>query len=209
MRALLLVGSALLLCSCATMRPSATYTGLGEADPSRDRKVVSQFRSALDATGDAPVPEAKILMNTIPEGIDVGNDTLQVAAGYRHRVLGRFMISYPMGTPLWFSDYESTGLKVLCYPQVPLVWLTLTLWIAAPTTYPCWGSVLRDKADAVDHVKQLVHSAGGNAAIITADGGDHERTMMLGGYILEIDPEMLAPEKLRTAPTGPRNTTEM
>jgi hypothetical protein len=190
------------LTGCATLNPRVTYSGFGEADPVAEAGLLQKYR---DSRADAPSEAAakvKVLVDTIPEGIEFKDGHIAVSDGYKHRIIGKFSLTQGIGAlyigNFWFADYASGGRKALCYPQVVLTWVTLGLWMLVPTSYFCWGDIGNSKVELIDHVKKLTATAGGNVAVIGfVPGVDPEMSQGAGGIILEVDPESLKSDKLK------------
>ena len=180
---------ALFLCNCATLRTQLRYSGFGEADFSRDRAVTERFKDSRDE----PAPQVKVLVDTVPEGLSVKDGLLRVEEGYSHEILGKFSLlpQNPVISIYAFADYEDGWRKVLCYPQIPLVWLTLSIWPLVPTFYPCYGSVTQRREKLLDDVKRITQAAQGDVAIVSfglSPNLDPEEAFGAAGYILRLDP---------------------
>ncbi|MBI3183036.1 MAG: hypothetical protein HYZ28_12940 [Myxococcales bacterium] len=205
----LLLVFALALSGCATLNPRVRYSGFGEADPARDREALKRYLS----TRDTPPPAAssvKVLVDTIPEGLEIKEGSIQVSDGYEHQVLGKFTAASGPGmylSLLWFADYTSGFHKGYCYPQVPLTWVTLGMWgILVPLAFPCWGSFTIDKTDMIGHLKALGAAAGGNMVITGfATTQDQDSVFMATGFIIRADPRTLESGKHRPQKVAPPN----
>lgn len=176
---------------CATLKPAYSFTGMGEVDPARDREVIARMTAAHDDKSSA-TPEVKVLLNTVPEGIDMSGNTIKVEPGYAHRILGRFGIAQKSGLfylVAGFFDYEDTWRKGVCYWQVPLEWLTVGFWSVVPTSYVCHPSLgLRDKADVVTEVKKAAAAAGADMVIMSFLAATNDEANGALGLLVRMDP---------------------
>ena len=183
---------------CAAVRPKVDYEAFGHADPDSDDAVVERYNSRPPPASSKP-PEVMVLVDTIPEGIDVKDGKVTVKNGYDHELLGKFMLVRGNGggiTALYmFSDYEASWQKGYCYPQVVLNYATLTLWsLLAPTAYPCWGDNHLTKKDAVLEAKHVAAAAGGDLVVLGYGGagftGDRNDVVGAAGFIFRKDPRL-------------------
>lgn len=193
--------NALALCHCAGIRPSLNYSGFGEADPEKDERVIAKHREATLAPSRsaAAIDGVVVLIDTVPQGIEVEDGKIQVAEGYAHRLVGKFVLSPGSGwgfTALFhFSDYENSWRKPYCYPQVVLNFATLAMWGSlVPLSYPCWGDPSMTKQDVVREAKALAGAADGDLVILGYIGagyqGDPNQVIGAAGYVLRADPRM-------------------
>jgi hypothetical protein len=179
---------------CGAIRPHVVYTSFGQADPEKDESVVKAYEKGSEKTSDDDVV---VLVDTIPEGIEIGLGTITIKDGYRHQLVGKFGVNPGFGGgPLalyWFADYETGWRKGYCYPQVVLNWLTLSLWMAVPLSYVCNGDASLTKAAVIRQTKALARSAGGNLVIMGWSGAgiDSNPNVVWGasGFILRADPK--------------------
>lgn len=193
-RLLLVLSMPLLLCHCATLRPKPQYTAFGEADPAGDQQVIDRYKALMDSNDESAGQSVKVLVDTVPEGIELKEGLIKVADGYNHEIVGKFALVPQVGTPMWFSEYESTPRKAICWPQVPLVWVTLTLWLVVPTSWVCYGSSVTSKPEFISYVKRLGAAAGGNMVILSMVANQDEVASGTG-FILKLDPAMLDPKR--------------
>lgn len=186
---------ATLLLGCGAIQPTLNYEGFGAADPERDQAMVQKLRE----TEPPPVgSEVVVLVDTIPEGINLDDGAIKVEDGYQHQLLGKFALLPGAGgfvSAISFPDYKDSWRKGYCYWQAPLGWVTLTLWtFLVPLNYPCWGDASMEKKDAVAEAKQVAKAAGGDLVIMTYAGaglgGDANYVYGAVGFILKVDPRM-------------------
>src|SRR5262249_52715369 len=114
---LLVAACACLSLHCASIRPRAVYTGFGKADPDRDEQVSNGYREHLAQV--AP-DDVVVLVDTIPEGLEITGTNIMVKEGYQHQLVGKFELAQNFGMSMtglmWFTDYESSWRKPYCYP---------------------------------------------------------------------------------------------
>ena len=189
------------LTACGTLKPHYVFVGAGEVDPGRDHDVVERVKEAHGDT--SPPPDVKVLMNTIPEGIDASGMTIKVEADYNHKILGTFQILPQRGMfyfTAWFYDYEDTWRKGVCYWQAPLEWLTLGFWSLVPTSYVCHpSSGYRTKVEVVEDVKRAAAAAGADLVIMNFLGAKDDDAMGATGLLIHMDPRFKAGE-IKTKP---------
>ncbi len=171
---------------CAATYSKAQYFAIGEYNPKANEAVEKEYRRLQEA----PPPDAgnvKVLFETVPEGIKYEKGTVSVEKGYPVQIVGKFTLFGPSGGPWKFADYKSTGRKALCYPQVPLTWITLGIWaLVMPTAYPCWARGFKTEEEWIEHLKLLTVAAKGNLVVaMRGRGGAAE------GFIFAAEPQYL------------------
>ncbi len=192
--------SVALFTGCATTKATANFSRFGEADPSGDRGIVERYISATKAA--EPLGDVRVLIDTVPEGIEVKDSAVTVQDGYSHKVIGKFSLvpsGIPFYTLLTFADYESEWLKPYCYWQVPLTWVTLTVWSWLPIAYPCYASGSRSLESWITDAKRLATSAGGDLIVGRYLGTNGESAGGFQGVVIAVDPAMKKAE-LKTKP---------
>lgn len=165
---------AVLSTGCATLTPKVQYQGFGEADPERDDRLAKELRAAVvEQRAPPPGLEPKVMVDTLPKGIRpmTGGSGIELEAGSPYRILGQFSLHPQVGVHYFvsgFFDYAQGWRKALCWPQVPLQWLTLGFWSVVPTDYPCHPSVsgMRPKAEVIRDVKALAAAAGADVVLM-------------------------------------------
>lgn len=159
-------------CGSVAFRPSVQSVG--------EYKNTSK---AADAAEEMPAHAAdgvKVLVESLPEGM-VLKDGQIVVDPARYEMLGKVSATYkdPSGVNmgLWFYGYKEsekwrTG---LCAWQVPLSWVTLTMWSwLVPTYYPCRvgaGNEEERRADIVETLQRATKALGGNLVVVAGFGG--------------------------------------
>lgn len=197
---LLLATVALGLASgCGAIRPVVSYSAFGDADPEGDDAVVAGAENGEDV----PKGDVRVLVDQIPEGLELSDGKITVLDGYDHQLVGKFkavpqLTQHGFLALFSFADYEAGWRKGYCYPQTVLNYLTLTMWsYLVPLAYPCWGDARTDKASVVRYARRVAKAAGGNLVIMSYV---EIRDFVAGlGYILVADPRMLSGE-LETKP---------
>jgi hypothetical protein len=205
LRVILTLG-ALLLCNCAAINPSMKYQSFGEVDVQRERDVLSKYRELRDTSeGSAAKPEVKVLVDTMPEGLELKDGILTVTDGYSHEIVGKFTLGPGRGAGvtgvLWFADYKSVAHKVACYPQVLLTWVTMGIWFLSPTSYVCWGNTLMEKEELIDHLKVIARSAGGDLVMTSISSYEPETAYGASGFIIKRDPNSQKSRPQKLAPS--------
>lgn len=182
--------------ACAPLRPDVRYQALGAANPERDQRVSDQIDSHDKPAGSDGVI---VLVDTIPEGIDVSSGVMRVAPGYQHKILGKVQLTANVHVSLiallGFPDYASSWRKPYCYPQTILNYATLTLWsLVMPASYVCYGKPGIPEEDAVATLKRAGAAAGGDA-VLASYLRLNDRIYLVSGVILKVDPRMKAAGK--------------
>jgi hypothetical protein len=196
------------LVACAPLAPRYAYQGFGNADPGRDRKVVEK----MDALPTPKPTDVVVLLDTVPEGLEVNGLMLKVKEGWQHEVLGKVEVA-PNGhvsfvTLLGFPEYEDTGHKVACYPQTVLTWSTLTLWaFISPTAYPCWGKGGMPEEATIDALRKGGAAAGGDLVVASLLRYD-DRIYSAHGMVIRADPRLKG-GSIESAPAHPTPTTKL
>jgi hypothetical protein len=184
---------------CAALQPRPTsYTAFGEADPARDKSVIENFDKLAEEPA-TPRPEVKVLVDTVPVGLSLKDNTLSVEDGAPYELVGKFAIGTKGGL---FPDYKDGWRKGLCYPQTPLVLLTLMVWAVVPTYWPCFASGSMSRTDAIDAAKTLAWSAGANLVLLSYAGtGDEVAGGM--GFLVKTDLTAFDPKQVRPKDAKP------
>ncbi|MCC6334997.1 MAG: hypothetical protein IT380_13550 [Myxococcales bacterium] len=185
--------AATLSTGCAALKPRPTsYTAFGEADPARDKSVLEGF-DKLKEEPQASRPEVKVLVDTLPVGVDMKDGTISVEDGAPYELVGKFSIGTKGGL---FPDYKDGWRKGLCYPQAPLVAVTLLAWAVVPTYWPCFTSGMMSRTDAIDAAKTLAWSAGANLVLLSYAGSGEEVGGGVG-FLLKTDLSAFDPKQVR------------
>jgi hypothetical protein len=124
--------------------------------------------------------EVKVLIETLPEGMALKDGEL-VFDHERFEMLGKVSAQYKdpgmANLGFWFYPYQDkdswrTG---LCAWQVPLSWVTLTMWAwLVPTYYPCrvrMGDEEERRAAIIDTMQRATKALGGNLVVVGGFGG--------------------------------------
>jgi hypothetical protein len=140
---------------CASLTFSPSVKSVGEY---KNMSVASEEAKEMP---DTQAKDVKVLVGTIPEGMDLDHETLRVDPA-KYELLGRVEanLNNPLAANmgLWVYDYAPgerwrTG---YCAWQVPLSWMTLTLWAwLSPTHYPCKATMGDDEARTANIVETL------------------------------------------------------
>lgn len=189
-----LLGSA----ACVNIAPGVKFRSV-EVRPMDDERVVDDFENhrAKPVFGEVVVVE-----NDEAAGLDVVDGTLKQFRGQDVEMVGTFTIEGEYHSPFYPSDYLSTARKVFCWPQVPLTWVTLGIWLIIPTSYFCWGKTPDDRDHWIAWVKQIVDSAGGNLGVVTF-GPKKNSFDEAKGYVMRVK----APAPASVQPAAPSSAT--
>jgi hypothetical protein len=186
--------SLLALQGCATVQMKASFSSMGEYDAGKNTRVNEQYVELRDGGPQAMAgkPEVRVLVNALPKGIALKDGAISVTEGYEHQILGKFRVGPDFG---FFPNYRAGWRDYYCYPQIPLVWVTLAMWaIFVPAYYPCITTGYNAKSDIIEAVKQITTAARGNLAVVSFLGeeevepGEEERAVGATGFILIMDP---------------------
>lgn len=113
-----------------------------DARPSSKSMRVDNMFQELSKVSDRDVDGLKIYKHRLPIGFEYVNGQLdydqtnyemigQIQTEMRYGFFDRAGFTfYPYG-------HDQTFRKVLCYPQTPLIWLSLGIWNIVPLHYPC------------------------------------------------------------------------
>lgn len=174
--------------ACAAVAPRGKFRS-NEVKPMDDERVVDDFENhrASPVFGDVTVVE-----NDESSGLDVVDGTLKKFRGQEIEVIGTFELTGELHGPFYPSDYLGVGRKILCWPQVPLSWVTLGIWLIIPTSYFCYGKTPVDRDHWLGWVKQMVDSAGGNLGVVTF-APNKQSIDTAKGYVLRIAAPAQAP----------------
>jgi hypothetical protein len=125
-----------------------------------------------------PAPEdevVKVLFEKLPDGVTIKDGQL-VADATRYELLGRISVSYNRPTIANFGFWPYKFKKgdrwryALCPLQVPLAWVTLSLWAwISPTYWPCHvseGTEPERREAMIDSMTDATKLIGGNMLII-------------------------------------------
>lgn len=109
----LILVAALLLGGCLAPKPSVMYTSFGEARLAADKQVVDRYiadyeRRHPETTAPSGYPtqapskpdveqvrQVKVLVDTLPEGIELKDGSIRSDAGSSHVILGRLVLKAP------------------------------------------------------------------------------------------------------------------
>ncbi len=199
-KALLVLALAQGLVGCATLKPAVSVERFGTMDPLQSR-ALGEKALALEATPE----DVQVVAGSLPKGLALSenNTTLAVGRGFedRYEVVGAVEADFTQVAQsavgrnvFWTFDYEETWRKALCYPQVPLKLLTLSMWNIVPLQYPCFASVPGDPLDRraalIERLKRGGKALGANLVVVTASGAMHYVTGNKYGVSSGVVPEM-------------------
>jgi hypothetical protein len=187
--------------ACGHVAPAVKFRSV-EVRPMDDDRVMDDFKNhrASPVYGDVVVVE-----NDENAGLEVVDGTLKRYRGQEIEVLGTFLIEGEVHSPFYPADYLATPRKIACWPQVPLTWLTLGIWMIIPTSYFCWSKTPDDKDHWIAWVKQIVDSAGGNLGVVTF-GPKPNSIDEAKGYVLKVTNPKAPPQGPPPPPPPPASS---
>ena len=155
--------TALAASGCGFVAPNVKFRS-NEVRPMDDDRVSDDFENHRSSPvyGDVTVVE-----NDENAGLDVVDGTLKRYRGQDIEIVGTFELTGVIRTPWYPADYLAVPRKIICWPQVPLAWVTLGIWLVVPLSYACWSKTPTDRDHWIAWVKQIVDSAGGNLGVVT------------------------------------------
>ncbi|MHB1846584.1 MAG: hypothetical protein ACYCWW_17310 [Deltaproteobacteria bacterium] len=184
----------LLVTGCASLNYRPLVTPFGAVRATAMPDVMADDMSWGEAR------DVRVMVGELPPGIAWGPEGL-VIQDPRYRVVGD-VAAFPKwarlaNLGLWFYDYpQDQGWRnVYCDVQVPLSWVTLTLWSwLSPTYYPCRTvetnfsyDVDQRRMRIIETLRKAAKASGGNLLIVTHLGNRHwARFTRWGGEIMGI-----------------------
>jgi hypothetical protein len=159
----LAVVALLLGAGCVYVAPAARFRSV-ETKPMDDARVVDDF-DAHDS--DFAFGQVAVVESDDNQNLEIADGTLKGYQGQQVEVIGTFELKREFHGPFYPSDYLWLPRKIMCWPQVPLMFVTVGLWLILPFPYACFGKTPGDRAHWIDWVKQIVDSAGGNLGVVT------------------------------------------
>ena len=202
-----------LLASCQTAfvtdEVQVTYKLFGEPDFEKEKKVRKKMARGLES-GKKSKKKPKILIDSIPEGLNYRDGILSVVEGYNHKIISKFALTKDVDALLfsayWIVNYENDFLNVYCNAQAPLKVVTLGIWMMySPTYWVCFPRIYYTQETALDHVRYLAEIAGSDLILTnfltreTADPDDLIDVVSLHGFLVKVDPKLKG-KKLKTKP---------
>ncbi|MDP3499049.1 MAG: hypothetical protein Q8S33_01900 [Myxococcales bacterium] len=208
----------LLASGCATLMPRAyvhqiNYEPYGEAVDARAK--AQEFKKTLASTLEpVELEEAaglaksvRILERSLPPGVSLEKGLITTTPESHLQVLGTASFSFttsnflPILSLLWFRDYSSAGRKALCYPQVPLNWVTLGIWGSLiPTSIPCAVGMGFPIDEAYGVIRAAAVAAGATMVLIAGRQADDDKLYAVQAFFLkELAAEGGAPAAGATA----------
>lgn len=171
------------LTGCGFVAPSVKFKSVA-TNPMNDGRVVDDFENHRSN----PVyQDVAVIENDETSGLEVVDGTVKSYRGSDVEVLGTFELEGAVHSPFYPSDYLAIPRKIICWPQVPLTWLTLGIWLIVPTSYACWSKTPTDREHWLAWVKQVVDSAGGTLGVVTF-GPRKDNIDVAKGYVVKVKP---------------------
>jgi hypothetical protein len=145
--------------------------------------------------------DVRVLVGKLPDGVRIEHDGLAVDPA-RYELVGRVSADFkPFGWTWlgwWFYDYpEGEGWRnAYCGVQVPLTWVTLSLWTFVPLHYPCAvvegsspSASGERRARIIRTLQKATKAAGGDLLVVTGLG-DLQLVAAGSGQVLGAVPMM-------------------
>lgn len=173
---------------CASLQLDAKFKLMGEYDATGESKIQQTYQKLQQGAARSG-GEVRVLVDAVPKGIVLRDGTISVAERYAHRVIGKFQLRPDGGA---FPGYRDRWRRYLCYPQRPLLWVTLGVWSLVPLNYPCFTTSVKSKEEIIQAVRNLARAAGGDVAAITFVGESDKGDTAFGavGVVIRLDPRM-------------------
>ncbi len=164
------------------------------------REKAREFKKTLASTLEPLEPDevvelakpVRILERSLPPGVSFENGLITTTPESHLQVLGTASFSFttsnfvPMLALFWFRDYSSVGRKVLCYPQVPLNWVTLGIWGSLiPTSIPCAVGMGLPIDEAYGVIRASAVAAGATLVLITGRQADDDKLYAVQAFFLK------------------------
>jgi hypothetical protein len=173
----LLAGSVLLFalttgCASVTFSPKVESVG--------DYKDMRPYAAAAGDVKPKDAKDVRVIMGALPAGMRAHDGVLEVDHE-RYEVLGK--VGAELNNPLaanmgiWVYDYkpEERWRVPYCAWQVPLSWVTFTMWAwLSPLHYPCKAPLGDDeerKQEIITTLQRATKALGGNLVVIPGVGG--------------------------------------
>lgn len=137
---------------------------------SGEYKNTEAMSAKADDASEGSADDVKAIVMQLPQGITIEGDVLNVDSS-RYEVLGR-VSAKPAGD--FFYPYREGWRRPVCHPQRVLAVATLFLWLAVPTSWPCFvsGGSVDDRRDRiVEAMKRATQAMGGNMVLIAGFSG--------------------------------------
>jgi hypothetical protein len=180
----------LFLGACAPVTPR--YTAKAYVDPSED-KHADWVSAAYDVEGKDTQDVELWEKGQVPAGITVLGQgrAVEISEAFKdqYEAIGSIKLDLKsarqwnsMRNTFWTWNYEDKWRRYLCWPQIPLRYLTLIyFWRIVPTNYPCEARQPSDDEEARElllrRAKALAKAMGGNTVILT---DEFRRTYRVG-----------------------------
>ncbi len=119
---------------------------------------------------DDDAPEVKVVVGQLLPGMTYKDGVFSVDPE-SYEVLGKVSAEPSKRV---FYPFKEKWRRPVCWPQVPLVYATLFVWLAVPTTWGCFvhpGSPDERKDDIVATMRRATKVLGGNLVLIGGFGG--------------------------------------
>ncbi len=168
-------------CASLAFKPGIQSTGEYKNTSALSRMAEDVSRTESDAV--------KVMVGQLPDGMGVKEGALRYDEE-RYELLGKVTAHYKdpslANIGLWFYGYKEgerwrTG---LCAWQVPLSWVTFTMWSwLSPTYYPCRvsGGDPEDRRDEiVSTLKRAGKAVGADLVVVSGFGGINFVTVHAG-----------------------------
>lgn len=182
---------------CATLAPSAhgeafKIEPFGEATAARELN--ETFKKSMAATLASVEPGAvagmaksvKVLQKSLPDGVELKDGVIKTSPESELEVVSSFRFFAAGGSTMWFADYSSTWRKVVCYPQVPLTWVTLAMWqVFVPLSYPCIAPAHVSIDEGYGYLRVAAEQLHASTVVVVGSNTDETSFYSAEGFILK------------------------
>jgi hypothetical protein len=171
---------------CASLAFKPAIQSIGEYK--NTAKVADAAQDMAEHTAD----DVKVLIESLPDGMSA-KDGMITYDHEMYELLGKVTADYKdpglanMG--FWFYGYKQADAwrTALCAWQVPLSWITFTVWSwLSPTYYPCRVKVGDEevrRGDILETLQRATKALGGNLVVVSGFGGVNFLTVRGGAVV--------------------------
>ncbi|MDB4940791.1 MAG: hypothetical protein JWP97_325 [Labilithrix sp.] len=171
---LLVVLSTLFAAGCGSVAFQPSIQSVGEY------KNTARVADLAEDMPEHSAEKVKVLVQSLPDGMTVKDGLLDYDRS-QYELLGKVAATYKdpslVNLGFWVYGYKESDRwrKALCTWQVPLSWVTLTMWSwLSPTYYPCRvkaGEEEERRADVVETLQRATKALGGDLVVVSGFGG--------------------------------------
>lgn len=149
-------------CAATAFKPHVESVG--------EYKNTQAISDKADALDEDDAPEVKVVIGQLLPGMAYKDGVFSVDPE-RYEVLGTVSAER---SKRFFYPYNEKWRRPLCWPQIPLVYGTLFIWLAVPSVWVCFphdGSPEERKDNIVTAMRRATKVLGGNLVLVGGFGG--------------------------------------